>query len=242
MWRINMIYAEILAGGKGTRMGNTEMPKQFLKIGNKPVLIHTIEKFLLQPRFDKIIIVSPEPWISHTKDIMNKYITSDLMDKVCVCAGGTDRNESIMKGIAYIEKNFGINDEDIIVTHDAVRPFITNRIIEDNIEMALQCGATDTVIPAYDTIIKSDDNDYVTEIPVRDKMYQGQTPQSFNIKKLTSYYDSLTDEERKILTDAAKIFVIKNEKVKLVQGEIFNIKITSPYDLEVANMLVDSNK
>ena len=237
-----MIYAEILAGGKGTRMGNTEMPKQFLKIGNKPVLIHTIEKFLLQPRFDKIIIVSPEPWISHTKDIMNKYITSDLMDKVCVCAGGTDRNESIMKGIAYIEKNFGINDEDIIVTHDAVRPFITNRIIEDNIEMALQCGATDTVIPAYDTIIKSDDNDYVTEIPVRDKMYQGQTPQSFNIKKLTSYYDSLTDEERKILTDAAKIFVIKNEKVKLVQGEIFNIKITSPYDLEVANMLVDSNK
>lgn len=237
-----MIYAEILAGGKGTRMGNTEMPKQFLKIGNKPVLIHTIEKFLLQPRLDKIIIVSPEPWISHTKDIMNKYITSDLMDKVCVCAGGADRNESIMKGIAYIENNFGVNDEDIIITHDAVRPFITNRIIEDNIEMALECGATDTVIPAYDTIIKSDDNDYVTEIPVRDKMYQGQTPQSFNIKKLTSYYNSLTDEERKILTDAAKIFVIKNEKVRLVQGEIFNIKITSPYDLEVANMLVDSNK
>ena len=73
-------------------------------------------------------------------------------------------------------------------------------------------------------------------------MYQGQTPQSFNIKKLTNYYNSLTDEEKKILTDAAKIFVIKNEKVKLVQGEIFNIKITSPYDLEVANMLVDSNK
>ena len=237
-----MIYAEILAGGKGTRMGNTEMPKQFLKIGNKPVLIHTIEKFLLQPRFDKIIIVCPEPWISHTKDIMNKYITSDLMDKVCVCAGGADRNESIMSGIAYIEKNFGVNDEDIIVTHDAVRPFLTNRIIEDNIELALECGATDTVIPAYDTIIKSDDNDYVAEIPVRDKMYQGQTPQSFNIKKLTNYYNSLTDEEKKILTDAAKIFVIKNEKVKLVQGEIFNIKITSPYDLEVANMLVDSNK
>lgn len=237
-----MIYAEILAGGKGTRMGNTEMPKQFLKIGNKPVLIHTVEKFLLQPKFDKIIIVSPEPWISHTKDIMNKYITSELMDKVCVCAGGADRNESIMNGIAYIENNFGINDEDIIVTHDAVRPFITNRIIEDNIEAALKEGATDTVIPAYDTIIKSEDGEFVTEIPVRDLMYQGQTPQSFNIKKLTNLYNSLTKEERIILTDAAKIFVIKNEKVKLVQGEIFNIKITSPYDLEVANMLVDSNK
>lgn len=237
-----MIYAEILAGGKGTRMGNTEMPKQFLKIGNKPVLIHTVEKFLLQQKFEKIIIVSPEQWISHTKDIMSKYITSELMGKVHVCAGGSDRNESIMSGVRYIEKNFGLNDDDIIVTHDAVRPFITNRVIEDNITMALESGATDTVIPAYDTIVKSDDKEYVTDIPVRDFMYQGQTPQSFNIKKLKELYTSLTDEEKVVLTDAAKIFVMKNEKVKIVQGEIFNIKITSPYDLEVANMLIGSNK
>lgn len=237
-----MIYAEILAGGKGTRMGNTEMPKQFLKIGNKPVLIHTVEKFLLQPRFDKIMIVSPAAWISHTRDILERYITSELLDKVHICPGGSDRNESIMSGIKYIEENFGLNKEDIIVTHDAVRPFITNRIIEDNIDMALEYGATDTVIPAYDTIIKSENKDFVDEIPFRDYMYQGQTPQSFNIEKLKELYYSLSDEEKVVLTDAAKIFVIKNEKVKMVQGEIFNMKITSQYDLEVANMLVNTNK
>lgn len=237
-----MIYAEILAGGKGTRMGNTEMPKQFLKIGSKPVLIHTIEKFLLQPKFDKIIIVSPSPWISHTKDIIEKYIDkSPLTEKIHVCAGGSDRNESIMNGLKYIEESFGLNDEDVVVTHDAVRPFITSRIIEENIKDVLDYGATDTAVPAYDTIIKSEDGCIVSDIPVRDYMYQGQTPQSFNIKKLMNLYSSLTDDEKKILTDAAKIFVIKGENVKVVQGEIFNIKITSPYDLDVANMLVNKN-
>ena len=237
-----MIYAEILAGGKGTRMGNTEMPKQFLKIGTKPVLIHTIEKFLLQPKFDKIVIVSPEQWVSHTQDIMDKYIDKNLTEKVHICVGGKDRNESIMSGVAYIENNFGINDDDIIVTHDAVRPFITSRIIEENIKYAMECGATDTAIPAYDTIIKCENGEDIAEIPFRDHMYQGQTPQSFNMKKLKDLYNSLTEDEKVILTDAAKIFVIKNEKVKVVQGEVFNIKITSPYDLEVANFLVQNNK
>lgn len=237
-----MIYAEILAGGKGTRMGNTEMPKQFLKIGSKPVLIHTIEKFLLQPKFDKIIIVSPEQWVSHTQDIMDKYIDKNLTEKVHICAGGKDRNESIMAGVNYIENHFGINDDDIIVTHDAVRPFITSRIIEENIKYAIEYGATDTAIPAYDTIIKCENGEHIAEIPFRDHMYQGQTPQSFNMKKLKDLYNSLTEDEKVILTDAAKIFVIKNEKVKVVQGEVFNIKITSPYDLEVANFLVQNNK
>lgn len=233
-----MIYGEILAGGKGTRMGNTEMPKQFLKLGDKPILIHTVEKFLLQSRFEKVIIVCPEPWISHTKDILKKYIVASFLDKVAVCAGGKDRNGSIMNGIKYIEENHGIHDDDIIVTHDAVRPFITSRILLDNIEMGLKYGATDTVYSAVDTIVESLDNEFITAIPLRDKMYQGQTPQTFNIKKLMELANSLTEEEETILTDAAKIFVMKGEKVKLVDGELYNIKITSQYDLDVANMLI----
>ena len=72
-----MIYAEILAGGKGTRMGNTEMPKQFLTIGNKPIIVHTLEAFLLNSDFKKIIITTPNQWIQHTKDLIVKYIPSD---------------------------------------------------------------------------------------------------------------------------------------------------------------------
>lgn len=233
-----MIYAEILAGGKGSRMGNTDMPKQFLMIGNKPIIIHTIENFLLCSKIDKIVITTPAQWIEHTVDIIRKYIPSDISDKIYICEGGIDRNESIMNGIRYIESNFGINDEDIIITHDSVRPFLTYRIIEENIDMAIEYGATDTVVPAIDTIVESIDDNIISNIPRRDFMYQGQTPQSFNIKKLVELYNSLNEEEKIVLTDAAKIFVVKGEKVKLVRGELFNIKITTPYDLKLANALV----
>ena len=233
-----MIYAEILAGGKGTRMGNTEMPKQFLYIGDRPIIIHTIEKFIISNQFDAIIIVTPKEWIAHTKDIIIKYIGELESKKIYICGGGNDRNESIFKGIEFIDKTFGINNEDIIVTHDAVRPFITNRIICENIKYAQEFGATDTVVPAFDTIVESLDGDIINKIPIRDNMYQGQTPQSFNIRKLEKLYNSLTKEEKLVLTDAAKIFVVKGESVKLVKGEVFNIKITTPYDIQIANSII----
>ncbi|MBT2757233.1 2-C-methyl-D-erythritol 4-phosphate cytidylyltransferase [Mesobacillus foraminis] len=231
-----MIYAEILAGGKGTRMGNINMPKQFLTLNNRPIIIHTIEKFLLNDRFDKIIIVSPRDWINHTKDIIKKHIGE--IDRIVVVEGGKDRNESIMSGIKYIEKNFGLNDDDVIITHDSVRPFLTHRIIEENIDAAIEYGAVDTVIEAIDTIIQSEDGDVISDIPVRDTMFQGQTPQSFNIKKLVNYYNSLTEEQKVVLTDAAKICALHGDKVKLVKGEVFNIKVTTPYDLKVANAII----
>jgi D-ribitol-5-phosphate cytidylyltransferase len=234
-----MVYAEILAGGKGTRMGNTNMPKQFLAIGNKPIIIHTLERFLLNYNIDKIIVVTPKEWMAHTKDIVNKYILKSYIDKIFICEGGQDRNESIMNGIKYIEQKFGINSDDIVVTHDAVRPFLTHRIIEENIKMAIEYGATDTVIPATDTIVESLDGNEISNIPIRNHMYQGQTPQSFNIKKLQQMYNSLSEYEKSILTDAAKIFVVKNQKVKLVMGDVANIKITTQYDLKIANIMIN---
>ncbi|WP_288479615.1 2-C-methyl-D-erythritol 4-phosphate cytidylyltransferase [uncultured Clostridium sp.] len=233
-----MIYGEILAGGKGTRMGNTEMPKQFLKINDKPIIIHTLEVFLLNTKIDKVIITTPKQWIQHTNDLIDKFIPVSLKEKVRVCKGGSDRNESIMSGIKFIEENYGINEDDVIVTHDAVRPFLTQRIIDDNIRQAMEFGACDTVVPAFDTIVESKNGQDISDIPRRDFMYQGQTPQSFNIKELVSLYNTLNDEEKRILTDAAKIFVVKGREVKLVQGEVYNMKITTPYDLKLANALV----
>jgi D-ribitol-5-phosphate cytidylyltransferase len=231
-----VIYAEILAGGKGTRMGNINMPKQFLTLNTRPIIIHTIEKFLLNDRFDKIIVVSPKEWINHTKDIIKKHIGPN--DHIVVVQGGNDRNESIMSGIRYIESTFGLEDDDVIVTHDSVRPFLTHRIIDENIDAALEYGAVDTVIEAIDTIIQSEDGEVISNIPVRDQMYQGQTPQSFNIKTLVGHYSSLSKEQKEILTDACKICALKGERVKLVKGEVFNIKVTTPYDLKVANAIL----
>ncbi|EAC2403722.1 2-C-methyl-D-erythritol 4-phosphate cytidylyltransferase [Listeria monocytogenes] len=230
-----MIYAQILAGGKGTRMGNVSMPKQFLPLNGKPIIVHTVEKFILNTRFDKILISSPKEWMNHAEDNIKKYISDD---RIVVIEGGEDRNETIMNGIRFVEKTYGLTDDDIIVTHDAVRPFLTHRIIEENIDAALETGAVDTVIEALDTIVESSNHKVITDIPVRDHMYQGQTPQSFNMKKVYSHYQNLTPEKKQILTDACKICLLAGDDVKLVKGEIFNIKITTPYDLKVANAII----
>ncbi|EAC7083067.1 2-C-methyl-D-erythritol 4-phosphate cytidylyltransferase [Listeria monocytogenes] len=230
-----MIYAQILAGGKGTRMGNVSMPKQFLPLNGKPIIVHTVEKFILNTRFDKILISSPKEWMNHAEDNIKKYISDD---RIVVIEGGEDRNETIMNGIRFVEKKYGLTDDDIIVTHDAVRPFLTHRIIEENIDAALETGAVDTVIEALDTIVESSNHEVITDIPVRDHMYQGQTPQSFNMKKVFNHYQNLTPEKKQILTDACKICLLAGDDVKLVKGEIFNIKITTPYDLKVANAII----
>ncbi|PHK49677.1 D-ribitol-5-phosphate cytidylyltransferase [Staphylococcus edaphicus] len=231
-----MIYAGILAGGIGSRMGNVPLPKQFLDLDGKPILVHTVEKFLLTSEFDKIYIATPQKWISHTKDTLRKYHITD--DRIEVVQGGSDRNETIMNIISAAEKANGISDEDVIITHDAVRPFLTRRIIKDNIESVLKYGAVDTVITATDTIITSENGDSIQSIPVRSEMYQGQTPQSFNVNLLRNSYNDLSDDDKQIMTDACKILVVADKQVKLVMGELYNIKITTPYDLKVANSII----
>lgn len=231
-----MIFVAILAGGTGTRMGNMDKPKQFLLLGNKPIIIHTIEKFLINEKFEKIIVLCPQQWINHAEDLILKYIPNS--EKIKVIVGGNLRNDTIMNAINYIDNNYGLKEEDIIITHDSVRPFITHRIIEENIKYAREYGACDTVIPATDTIIESTDGNFIKNIPDRENMYQGQTPQSFNIIKLKNLYNNIPDEKKEILSDACKIVSINNEKVFFVRGEVTNIKITYPYDLKMAKSIL----
>ena len=234
-----MIFAVILAGGTGSRMGISDMPKQFLELKGKPILNHTLEKFLPHPRFEKIIVLSPRTWIAHTEEIVRRYTGEN--DRITVIEGGDTRNETIMNAVAYIEKNYGLDENTVIVTHDSVRPFVTHRIIEENIDAAIRDGACDTVIPATDTIVEGD-GVAITAIPDRRRMYQGQTPQSFKAKALRDAYLSLSEEEKAVLTDAAKILVIKGQKVSLVRGETYNIKITYPYDLRIARSLLEDEE
>lgn len=232
-----MVVAAILAGGVGSRMGNTKTPKQYLMLGSKPIIVHTIEKFYIHPNIDKIIVLCPKPWVLPTSDIVVKYLGEN--DKVKVIQGGETRNDTLMCALKYINSEFGMDDDTVIVTHDAVRPFVTHRIIEENIECARKFGACDTVVSSTDTIVESEDNSVISTIPNRKKMYQGQTPQTFMAKKLMNICESLTDEEKENLTDACKIYTIKGECVKLVKGEVFNLKITYPYDLKVASVMLE---
>ncbi len=232
-----MIFGAILAGGTGSRMNLSDMPKQFLPLGDKPIIIHTLEKFLMCDRFDQLYLGVHPDWIGYTADLVEKYIPVSA-ERIHLVAGGTDRNETILNVIHAIEDTWGEAPDNIIVTHDAVRPFVSLRILEENIDGALNHGAVDTVTAAVDTIVVSADGRTISDIPQRSQMYQGQTPQSFHISLLKELYCSLSLEEKGILTDACKICVVRNYPVHLVEGSVMNMKITTPADYKIAQAIL----
>lgn len=126
-----------------------------------------------------------------------------------------------------------------MITHDGVRPFITLRLIDDNIKKIKDYDAVNTVVEATDTIVESVDGETVQSIPNRKNYYQGQTPQTFRIKDFIELYESLNEDEKNILTDACKIFVIKGKNVALARGEYSNIKITTVTDLKIAKGMLE---
>ena len=109
-----MVFGVILAGGIGSRMGNVEKPKQYLTIGDKPIIIHTLEKFYANSKFEKLIVLCPSQWINHTKNLVKKNFKDT--EKIVVIEGGPTRNETIMNSIRYIEKEYGLDDDTIIVS------------------------------------------------------------------------------------------------------------------------------
>ena len=231
-----MIYAGILAGGTGTRMGIQDMPKQFLTLGKKPIIMHTVEKFLFVPDIDIIYVAVHPNWMTYFEDLLQKYVPTQK-EKIRVVSGGKDRNDSIMNIIHDIHEN-GPEEDDILITHDAVRPFVSYRMIKENISAMEQYDVADTVVVANDTIVESVDGKVISSIPNRTHMYQGQTPQTFKIRAFVDIYESMEEEVKQILTDACKVFVLNNTPVGLVQGEYSNIKITTVTDLKIAEAML----
>ena len=227
-----------MAGGTGTRMNISSMPKQFLPLGDKPIIIHTVERFLKCRRVDAVFLGVHADWIDHTRELVAKHLPGDK-DRVCVIAGGADRTGTILGLIAAIEGAYGASEEHIILTHDSVRPFVTQRMIEENIDAVYQYGAVNTVAPAIDTIVVSDDGKTITDVPDRTRMFQGQCPQTFRLSQLKELYAALTDAEREKLTDASKIYIMKGLPVYLVRGEVSNIKITTPADYKMAQAIAE---
>lgn len=231
------VFAAILAGGSGKRMGNSEKPKQYLKLGNKPILAHTVEKFCAANAFEAVLVLCPKAWVQQTRDLLKRHCP-EFMPMLQVVAGGATRNDTVKQAVSYIEANYQVDESTILVTHDAVRPFVSQRIIAENIEAVRQYGACDTVVPATDTIVQSEDAQCISAIPDRNMLYQGQTPQSFRLLELKELISGLSPEEEMILTDACKIYVLRNKKVALVRGDVSNMKITYPQDMRVAASLI----
>ena len=231
-----MLYYMIMAGGIGSRMNSPELPKQYLKIDDEPIIIKTIRNFEDFGSFTAGVVCCPIDWIEYTKAMLLEYGISS--DSITVISGGKNRNCSVKNGCRFLSENYNITENDVILTHDAVRPFINSRIIKENVSAVNEFGAANTVMPVYDSIIRSTDSEYLNECVKRDDIYRVQTPQSFRLKELEFVINSLTDEELANYTDVASIFHNKGYNVRLVKGSDNNIKITTPFDLAVAQAII----
>ena len=176
-----MIYAAILAAGLGVRMHRQDLPKPFLDLGSKPVIIHTLEQFYVNKHVEHIIVVTADTWRTYAEDLISRYGT--LGKKVTVIHGGESKTESIKRAVEYIGEKYGACEEDILVTHDAIRPFVTQRMIDENIDAALRYGAVSTVMTTNDTIVVSTDGIKMREVPRKLQMFAEQTPQTFSLEK-----------------------------------------------------------
>ena len=233
-----MVYTGILAAGLGLRMNRQDIPKPFLPLGKKPIIIHTLEQFFVSPHVSIIMVVVHEYWKRYAEDLISKH---DTMGKeVIVIAGGTNKTASIKLLVEHISKLYGIREDDILLAHDAVRPFVTQRMIEDNIETAREHGAANTVITTNDTIIVTKDGQTLAEIPQKNIMYAQQTPITFNLSLLNSVFNDAAGQGMALETETeiARLFLQQGHKMQLVSGEYSNMKIINPYDLEVAEALL----
>lgn len=229
-----MIFGALLAGGIGQRLGCGK-PKQFLEIGDKPILVHSIEKFLEVDDIDKLIISSPEDYINKTKDLITEYFNDN--PKLVVIEGGKERSDTILNSIRWSLNN-GADEDSIMVTHDAARIFVTPQLIKDSIKYAKEYGAASPVIPATDVIFKSTTPNRLESIPLRKFLYHSQTPQSFNINKYLKIYENLSQREKKLLDEAMILFNLRDESVYLFEGNSTNFKITRPFDIKLAETLL----
>jgi 2-C-methyl-D-erythritol 4-phosphate cytidylyltransferase len=222
--------AVILAGGSGVRMEEA-IPKQFLKVAGKKIIEHTIDVFENNQNINDIIIVSKADYIP---DVEQLIISNQYKKVKKVLQGGTERYQSTLSAI-----HAGDDDNDNLIFHDAVRPLVNNRIIDDCIEALKTYQAVDVAIKATDTIIQVDDNNRISSIPPRPKLRNGQTPQCFKRGTIKKAYQLALNDPDFVTTDDCGVVVkyLPEIPVYVVDGEMFNMKLTYKEDLFLLDKL-----
>ena len=220
-----MDYVIIVAGGKGLRMGS-DIPKQFLPIGGKPVLMRTLERFREYSKDLRIILVLPKAQQTYWQELCRKY---DFEVEYLLADGGETRFHSVQHGLALIPDDA----EGMVGVHDGVRPFPSIEVIARCYETARTSKAVIPVIPVVETVRHLEGKSSVT-VP-RNEYRLVQTPQTFDIQLLKAancqqYCDSFTDD--------ASVVESYGHNITLVEGNRENIKITTPYDMKIAEVLL----
>ena len=220
-------YIIVVAGGKGLRMGS-DIPKQFLPIGGKPVLMRTLERFREYSDDIQIILVLPEAQQEYWHQLCDEY---HFDVEYTLANGGQTRFHSVQNGLAKVPDDA----QGVVGVHDGVRPFPSIEVIKNCYETARTAKAVIPVIPVVETVRHLDGDSSLT-VP-RDEYRLVQTPQTFDIQLLKAankqpYNDGFTDD--------ASVVEAFAHKITLVEGNRENIKITTPYDLKIAEVLINS--
>lgn len=230
-----MKYGAVLAGGVGSRIGSLDYPKQFYVINEKPIIIYTIQKLVNSDLLDYIYVAIVKDYYDYMRNLLEEY---NLTTKVRLIVGGQTRMETIDNVIHVIRTENVINADDIILIHDAVRPFITNKIIANSIEGAKKYGAVVATLPATDTIVASRDENVIDFIPNRKELFYGQSPDTFNLMKFIEMENNLSQKQKEIITGTSQVCTLNNQEIHIIPGDPINFKITTDLDLLIAEAII----
>lgn len=233
-----MNIAIVLAAGVGQRMRNGGLPKQFLKLMGKPIIIYTLEKFEKCDEISKIILVCHGSYIDYMRNLLQEYRINKVSN---IVIGGNNRQSSLQRGLNVIAEE-GCMEEDIIVVHDGVRPLIDLATIRENIRVAKKYGCAITVHPVTESVIITEsDQANMVDFQKRADTYSMTSPQTFQVGKIIDAYNKidLSIEQEIPLLDAAMVYAKTGGNVFLVKEQGANIKITTPEDFYILKAILE---
>jgi 2-C-methyl-D-erythritol 4-phosphate cytidylyltransferase len=232
--------AVIVAGGLGKRIvghpaagGEGDLPKQFLMLGDRPILAHTVDKFERCGLIDEIIPVVHEDYMDYcSRAIVNEFSFRKIKKIVC---GGEKRQDSVYLGLKACP-----NNTSVVVIHDGVRPLITPEKISESVRLCRTKKAVILAVPPKDTIKRVEDGSVVTTLD-REKLWLAQTPQVFEFKLIIDAYEKAREDEF-VATDDSVLLERLGREVTILEGEYKNVKITTAEDLAIAEMFFNKEK
>lgn len=237
-----MIYAAILAGGIGKRIERTNTPKQFIKIGGVPVIVLTLRTVLKVDAFSAVYIAVHPKWKDYLKDMLSSNFSEDELDRIRLVDGGKERLYSFINVMDDIISEYGLNEDDILICHDSVRPFVTEQMLLDCITETIAHDVALTAISSEDTMFISNENGFINGTLDRSTLFRGQTPSGFKISLLKKTCDSISEEEKCACTGTTQLMLSSGKDIKIVEGNTKNFKITTDNDLDVADRIMRTKK
>ncbi len=229
----------IFAGGTGHRMNSKTLPKQFLELHGKPIIIYTIEQFDKHPLVDGIVVVCLKGWEAYLQKLLKRY----FIEKVkAIVPGGETGQDSIYQGLKKLSELY--SGDDIVMVHDGVRPLIDEETITANIESVKKNGNAVTVSPCTETIttFSPESPDQINDIIERRNCRIAKAPQSFYLKDILSAHNRARQEGRMDFIDSASMMCHYGSRLYSVEGQVTNIKITTPMDFYIFRAIVDAKE